>query len=154
MGIHNEERTQFHLDKAEYLLEMAGEPKTPDQMFTAAAASAMLGLAGQIRTGMTIISNPNTTPLAEWEKELLLPANGAHVDSKTQAAWDAIDSTGDFYRLISAVRAMEHMVPDWQNRKIQAIKEIRQSNTASLKESKDLVEALAERRRLGLVDFW
>lgn len=153
----DDDRTQYHIERAEYLLSMAGEPKTPDQIFSAAAASSMLAMVGQMRQGITVSKGVLSVEegLAEWEKELLLGNVGnTAIDPNTMTAWANLSGTSDITHLILAMRHVDVKVPAWESRKIMAIKELRQHLSCGLKEAKDLIEAVTDRRANGYADFW
>lgn len=113
--------TSEHADRAEVLLSLVGEPVGRSEMLLAAQTHAIIALVHTLRPPV----DTRTTGIPQAVMNV------------------AVSWTSDPTQVRSVMRLIEHNLPNWRTNKIQAIKEHRRLTIASLKESKDFIEAVA-----------
>lgn len=114
------------LDKAEVMLSLAGEPTTPTEYLLHAQTAAMIGLLKALSPTVrraAIANDPDL--LRNLPPDLVLIA--------TRYSMSPID-------LIETMRMVEQRIPDWRDKKIPAIKEIRTITGYTLADAKGLID--------------
>lgn len=147
----NEESVNKHeevgalVDKAEVLMSLLGEPDKGNrqEMLLTAQTLAMLALVKSM------------SPTVKVEEELFAPGqpNAFPVLSSNGTLGHYMGTSPDAYLteaarafrcrkedIKAAMRAVVYKVPDWENKKIQAIKELRTVTGLGLKDSKDIID--------------
>lgn len=133
-----------HVYKAEALLALAGEPETRNEMLITAQTEAILALVKAMRPSKVDtyfyaqgLASAPITPL----QMLPIPPNSyvARVPARIIPAGGNVQAQD----VSAACTEMAKRVPDWDIKKIVAIKEIRSITNMGLKEAKEVVDAMA-----------
>ncbi len=110
--------TDDHAYQAEVLLSLAGAPETRQEQFIAAQTHAIIALVRALKPDVTTARTPFI--VSQVSVKTGIPAG----------------------TIINDVRAMVRAIPDWEQRRINAIKELRAISTLGLKEAKDIVDTM------------
>jgi hypothetical protein len=119
----------YHLDRAQALLEFAGEPGSPQDALIAAQTHAVIGLLLEIR------NKPAAPPQTQVPRYVR----------------DSVPSGYSDAAIVEIMTRMKEAWPDWRAKRIQTIKEVRMRSSMGLKDAKDLVDASANYSHL---DWW
>jgi len=126
----------YHLDRAQALLEFAGAPSSPSEALIQAQTSAIVALLLHLRSGSSSgIKEAKTGPLvAPFAITQHLSATSPDV----------------------AAAAMQRVAADpvWPSNKIYAIKTYRSCTRCGLAEAKNVIEASIEYARLSGHNWW